>query len=64
MTEQFTCARCKRTFDKTRSDAEADQERLELWGNVPMEECDVICEECFQDVVAWMADRPNDPLPN
>lgn len=64
MTEQFTCARCKRTFDKLRSDSEADQERKELWGDIPVEECDVLCHGCFKEIMALTEIQPDEQKPN
>lgn len=57
----YTCERCGGVFRK-RSDAEANAEALALWG-VPnaSERSDVmaqICDKCFVEFHAWLADTP------
>lgn len=48
MEHTFTCAACGGTFPKGWSDEEAKSEAKALWGDVPAEECVVICDDCFQ----------------
>ena len=45
--ETYVCAICKEKFTKGWSDKEAFAEKKELWGDLPIEECDIICDDCF-----------------
>ncbi len=53
-TETYNCAVCGETFTKGRSDEEARAEQHELWGDLPDEECDILCDDCFVEFMAWM----------
>lgn len=46
----YQCAMCERTFESERSEEEALAEKQELWGDVPIEDCDVVCDDCWQEV--------------
>lgn len=54
MIETFTCARCHGTFPKGWTDEEAAAESLVEWGSIPDEEQAVICDVCYQELMAWM----------
>ena len=44
----YKCYGCGETFEKPAdSDAQAEVEKLAMWGDVPREECIEICEGCF-----------------
>lgn len=43
----YTCALCMKDFEGARSDEEAMAEKAALWGDIPVEECEVVCEDCF-----------------
>jgi len=45
---EYKCAVCKVVFKGDRSDEEAIEESKELFGNVPMEELEVVCGDCFK----------------
>jgi hypothetical protein len=49
----FTCSNCGGTFEKMWSDAAALNESRELWGELPPEDADVICDPCFRQFMAW-----------
>lgn len=51
MTATFTCALCGETYEKDWTDEEAEAEKDQLWGDVPLEECEIICDDCFKQVV-------------
>lgn len=51
MSNQFTCADCGETFDKGRSDEEALKESKEIWGEIPQEDMEIICEDCYQKMM-------------
>jgi hypothetical protein len=46
----YVCARCFSTIEKGRSDAEAVAEKQEHFPDVPLDDCDVICDDCFREV--------------
>lgn len=50
MSDEFTCNMCHQTFDKGWSDDEARAERLELFGEWKDEECELVCDDCFQKI--------------
>lgn len=49
MTDKFTCAICARTFTKGQSDEEALAE-LKANFDVPVEDCDLVCDDCFKEM--------------
>jgi hypothetical protein len=57
-TDTFTCAICKGTFNKIRSDEEVAAEYKERFpeAHVAVEEHIVVCEDCFRDVTGGMFD--------
>ncbi len=52
MSDQYTCTICKGIFDKGWSDEEAAAEKEEIFGSVPLEECDLVCDDCFNQLTA------------
>jgi hypothetical protein len=50
MNDQYKCFMCQQTFDKGWSDEEAEAEKLELFGDVPKNECELACDDCFQEI--------------
>ena len=44
----FTCAHCGETFEKGRSDGEAEAERDNLFGD---QHCELVCEDCFVEIM-------------
>jgi len=49
--DQYTCALCGGTFDKGWSEEEAEAEAKLLWGDMPEEDREVICDTCFQSEI-------------
>lgn len=45
--EFYTCAACGNTYEKLRSDAEAEAESVELFGAIDEEDKRVVCDDCF-----------------
>jgi len=43
----YKCAICGGVFKKVRSDEDAMEELVKLWGNHPEEELAVVCDDCF-----------------
>lgn len=48
--KQYTCARCGKTFWSERTDEETLKEFRENFGDIPLEETVVICDDCYQAV--------------
>jgi hypothetical protein len=46
----YECAMCGETYEKTWSDEEAIAEMNQYFGDVPVEDCDVVCDDCFQKI--------------
>lgn len=46
----FTCGRCRGTFPKAWSDAEAEQERKRLYPWLLDEDAEVVCDDCWRDL--------------
>lgn len=47
---EFTCAMCGGTFDCGWSEEEALAELQAVWGDVPPDHCDQVCDECWEKV--------------
>ena len=49
--DEFTCALCRGTFEKTRSDEEASTECKDIFGVTPdTEPCAIVCDDCFEKI--------------
>lgn len=49
MPETYTCAVCRGTFEKGWSEEEAQAE-LKQDFNVPVEQCDIVCDDCYKEM--------------
>ncbi len=47
---EFRCAMCKYVFDKAWSDEEAASEAAVYFPNVPLEETELVCDDCWQTI--------------
>jgi hypothetical protein len=61
MSDTYTCAVCEGVFAKAWSDEDAIAETRSMYGdeiadNVE-ETCDVLCDDCHQEYLAWMKRR-------
>ena len=50
MSNTFKCAICRQTFRKTRSDQEALVETRRHFGEVPPEDLEVVCDDCYREI--------------
>lgn len=50
MGETFICQLCEQTFEKGWSDKDAEAEKDALWGDVPLDDCGVVCDDCWQQI--------------
>ena len=55
MSEEFTCAYCKETFNKGQDDEAAMIECKENFGNISKQDCDVLCDDCYKAFMGWLA---------
>ena len=50
--DEYTCARCGKTYKKGRPDDEAMKETKEQFGeDVDIKDCDVICDDCYNVIM-------------
>ena len=47
---EYKCAMCGNIYKKGWSEEDAIAEKNELFGNIPIEECDIICDDCFKQI--------------
>lgn len=50
--DKFKCAYCGGVFDKEWTDAEAKAELETNFGDWPVEECAVVCDDCYEKFFA------------
>ena len=50
MTNTFQCAMCKGVFEKGQSEEEALAELKQHFGDIPPEECGMVCDDCWQKI--------------
>jgi hypothetical protein len=53
MSASFTCSRCKGTFEKGWSEEEAAAELARDFAGHRQEDCDELCEDCYQRFMRW-----------
>ena len=45
---EYKCARCGGEFKSNRPEEEVQAEKRQLFGDVPDEECVLVCDDCFK----------------
>lgn len=50
--DTFTCAQCHETFARSWTDAEAMMECKAIFGDVPREDLVMVCDDCYQQLMA------------
>ncbi len=50
MNEKYKCAMCGGVFEKTVTEDEARTELKEFFGDVPVEDCDIVCDDCWEKI--------------
>lgn len=50
MKKFYVCAMCGYTFEECRPEEEAEVELKAEFGNVDKEDCDVVCDDCWEKV--------------
>lgn len=48
MSDEYTCAVCGQTFTKGWTEDEALAEKSEFFGDIPIEECEIVCDPCWK----------------
>lgn len=48
MSDTFKCSACGGTFEKARSDEEAEAEMHETFGDLPKDDQSVVCDQCWE----------------
>lgn len=46
---EYQCAICKGIFEKGLTDEEAKEQLLEEFGNYDSEDCDLVCDDCYNE---------------
>jgi hypothetical protein len=60
--DEFTCARCRRKFNKGRSDEEALAEAEALFTPGEMDgNLEIICDDCYKEFLEWGKTSPLGP---
>jgi hypothetical protein len=54
---EYTCAHCGGTFKRGWSEEEALAEKQQLWGDLPLEECAQLCDDCFVEFNKWLREK-------
>ena len=49
--DTFTCASCHQTFEKAWTDEEAAEELEDTFGNFEPSDCDVVCDDCYREMM-------------
>ena len=52
MAEQYTCAACGNTYEEGWSDEEARAEYAEVFPGCSIDEADIVCDPCYQEMVS------------
>ncbi len=50
--DEFRCAMCREVFYKGRPDGEAAAEHEERFPTIPLDDCDLVCDDCFRKLSA------------
>ncbi len=44
----YTCAICGGTFETDRPEEDVIEELNQVFGNVPIQECEIVCDDCYK----------------
>lgn len=47
----YQCEQCRGVFTKARADDEAWQETKEIFGDVNRQDCAIVCDDCFNEIM-------------
>ena len=57
----FKCAHCGGIFKFDQTNEEAKKKLHEHFGNVPVEDCAIVCDDCYNEYLAWEAKMIRSP---
>lgn len=46
----YTCSICEETYESDCSIEETLAEKEALWGDIPLEQCESVCDDCFRRI--------------
>jgi len=50
MSNTYTCAMCKRTFNKGWTESEAEKELANNFPGFETDDCDLVCDDCYKEL--------------
>lgn len=53
MTNEYTCVVCKVTYVKGWLDKDAMSEMRENFGEYKQEDCDIVCNDCYEEMFPY-----------
>lgn len=56
---EYTCSVCGNTYKKVRSEEDCIKELKEVWGDCSPDECDIVCDDCYQIIIKDKEQRDN-----
>lgn len=54
---KYICDHCKGEFIANWTEEEAIKEKEENFGNISMEDCAQICDNCYKEFMSWYKDN-------
>ncbi len=57
MSRKFTCAVCGGNFTSAWTHEEAVAEKEQLWGDIPLDQCSSVCDDCHNKIQAWLKEN-------
>lgn len=48
--DEYVCAVCRGTFKKGWTDEEAKDELDEVFGLIPIDVCEIVCDDCYKNM--------------
>ena len=48
---EYTCSACGETFNRGRPEEDALKEKDDLFPDIPIEECAIVCDDCFKEIM-------------
>ena len=48
---EYRCAVCQQVYDKGVSDEEAKAEAEQLWTEEELEDTELVCDDCFNEII-------------
>lgn len=55
--DKYTCAVCSEVFETNWTEAEALAELKKTYGDVSVQDCEMVCDECYISFLSWRRTR-------